>query len=151
MTIINISSNVNVETVVKSSSRVLTNGDIIFTIVGDVEISTIISECQITGTPAATTLQWQSAPIVGVSATFTGTSASLITAVAGSSLNVISGLTTAPSLVVSGANNDNTYPLSVWCPTGTIKTVVALGPSTGTWIHYMRYKPLEDGAYVTAI
>jgi len=31
---------------------------------------------------------------------------------------------------------------------GALKLTVAVGPTTGTWKHYMRYRPLQPGAYV---
>jgi len=131
-------------------ARVLTNGETCFTVYGDIQIISLVSECISTGTPAATTVQWQANPTVGAAATFTGASGSLVTAVAGSSLSVISGQAVAPSLIVSGANNTAANPLAVWCQSGTIKSVVGTGPSTGTWAHYLAYIPLEPGAYVIA-
>jgi hypothetical protein len=32
-----------------------------------------------------------------------------------------------------------------------LKLVVATGPTTGTWVHYIRYRPLQPGAYVTGV
>lgn len=139
------------EPVAKGSVRVLTNGDTLFNVYGDIEIISLVSECIATGTPAASTLQYQSAPTVGAAATFSGASASMISCVAGSSIALADGQTTAPIIVVSGANNSGTYPLAAFCPAGTIKAVVGTGPTTGTWQHYIRYKPLEPGAYVTAV
>jgi hypothetical protein len=139
------------EPVAHGSTRVLTNGDTLFNVLGDIQIISLVSECATIGTPAATTLQYQSVPTVGAAAVFTGASGSLATAVAGSSLVVADGMATAPSFSVSGANNQNTYPIGIFCPAGAIKIVVGAGPSTATWKHYIRYKPLESGAFVTAV
>ena len=135
---------------VVTGAKTMVNGDVIFNIIGDIEIVSLVSECETSGTSVASTIQYKSNPTVGAAATFTGTSTGLGSAVAGSSLSVLSGQTTAPSLVISGANNDSTYPLAAWCPEGTISLVVGVGSTTGTWRHYLRYNPLTDGSYVTA-
>jgi len=140
-----------VEPIAVTSTKVLTNGDILFNVYGDIQIVSLVSECISTGVAAASTLQYQSAPSVGAAATFSGASASMISCVAGSSIQLADGMTTAPVIEVSGANNAGTYPLAAWCPKGTIKAVVGTGPTTGTWKHYIRYKPLEPGAYVTGV
>lgn len=135
------------ETTAQTPVGVVTNGDILFTVVGDIQIISLVSECYTTGTPAASTFQYQSAPTMGVAATFTGATGSLATAVAGSSVIVADGQATVPSFIVSGANNNNTYPIGIFCPAGTIKIVVGTGPTTGTWKHYLRYYPLSANAY----
>jgi hypothetical protein len=137
-------------TVKSSAATALTNGAVLFTVVGDILIRSLVSECIATGTPTATTLQWQSAPTIGAPATFTGATASLISAVAGTNINIVSGQTTAPAIVISGASNEAAYPLATYCPAGTINSVVTPGTSTSTWVHYLMYEPLEDGAYATA-
>lgn len=134
--------------IAETATKVMTNGDTIFTVVGDINIVSLVSECITTGTPAASTIQYQSAPTIGAAATFTGASASLISAVAGSNVMAADGQTTAPVIAVSGANNQGTYPLAVYCPDGLIKLVVGTGPTTGTWKHYIRYQAMSTGAYV---
>jgi len=131
-----------------SATKTMVNGDTIFTVSGDIQIINLISECITSGTSVASTVQYQSAPTVGAAATFTGASASLASAIAGSSLSVADGQTTAPTFVVSGANNQNTYPLGIFCPDGAIKLVVGVGSTTATWRHYITYRPLEPGAFV---
>jgi hypothetical protein len=138
---------INSETTAQTPAKVVTNGDILFTIVGDIQIISLVSECFTTGTPAASTFQYQAVPTTGAAATFTGATGSLATAVAGSSVIVADGQTTVPSFNVSGANNNNTYPIGIFCPSGTINIVVGTGPTTGTWKHYLRYYPLETNAY----
>lgn len=132
----------------QTSTKVMTNGDTIFTVVGDINIVSLVSKCITTGTAAASTIQYQSAPTTGAAAAFTGASGSLVTAVAGSSVMAIDGQASAPVLVVSGANNNGTYPLAVYCPDGAIKIVIGTGPTTGTWQHSIRYQALSSGAYV---
>lgn len=131
-----------------SATAVMVNGNTIFTATGDVQILGLVSEC-VTGNDAtASTVQYQSAPTVGVAATFSGASASLANAAAGASLSLIgTTLATAPNLVASGANLGMTNP--IFCPAGTIKIVVGVGSTTGTWKHYIRYRPLEVGATVS--
>jgi hypothetical protein len=36
-------------------------------------------------------------------------------------------------------------------PAGIIETVIAVGSTTGTWRHYLRYRPMARGTLVTAI
>jgi hypothetical protein len=139
------------EPIAVTSTKNLVNGDTLFNVFGDIQIVSLVSECIATGTPAASTLQYQAAPAVGAAATFSGASASMISCVAGSSIQMADGMTTAPIIEISGANNAGTYPLAAFCPEGAIKAVVGSGPTSGTWRHYIRYKPLEPGAYVTGV
>lgn len=137
----------NGERQVTSATAVMVNGNTIFTVTGDIQILGLVSEC-VTGNDAtASTLQYQSAPTVGAAATMSGASASLANALAGASVALLgTTLATAPNLVASGANLGVTNPL--FCPAGTIKIVVGVGSTTGTWKHYLRYRPLEVGATV---
>jgi hypothetical protein len=32
--------------------------------------------------------------------------------------------------------------------TGVLKTVIGVGSTTGIWRHYIRYEPLQPGAYI---
>lgn len=138
------------EQVCETTTKVLTNGDVLFTNKGDIQIVSLVSECISTGTPAASTLQYSSAPTVGAAAAFSGASASMISCVLGSTINLTDGQAVAPIIEVSGACNAGTYPLNAFCPEGTITAVVGVGPTTGTWKHYLRYKPLSQGAFVVA-
>lgn len=132
---------------VETTAAVLSDGLALFNIVGDIRIISLVSECKSTGTPAASTLQYNSTPTVGDAATFSGASASMASCVAGSSISLISGQTTAPAIIVSGANNKSAYPLDVFCPRGVITAVVGTGPTTGTWKHYLVYESISAGAY----
>ena len=38
--------------------------------------------------------------------------------------------------------------LGIWCPSGTITTVVGTGPTTGTYAHYLSYRSLDASSYV---
>lgn len=131
-----------------STTAVMVNGNTIFTATGDVQILGLVSEC-ITGNDAtASTIQYQTAPTVGAATTISGASASLANALAGASVSLLgTSLATAPNLVASGGNLGMTAP--IYCPAGTIKLVVAVGSTTGTWKHYLRYRPLEAGATVS--
>lgn len=42
------------------------------------------------------------------------------------------------------------YPVGFMLPTGTIKTVIAVGSTTGTWKHYIKYEPMSSSSLVTA-
>ena len=40
-------------------------------------------------------------------------------------------------------------PGTILAPIGTITAVIAAGSTTGTWAHYLRYKPLATGVTVS--
>lgn len=136
------------ERLITTNAKTMVNGDIIFTVVGDVLITNLVSECKTANDATATTIQYQSVPTVGSTVNISGASASIANAAIGASLTLDGGaLATAPILSASGASLGQTAR-GVQVPDGTIKLVVAVGSTTGTWRHYLRYKPLESGSYV---
>ena len=134
--------------ITKTSPKVMVNGDVIFTVVGDVQILSLLSEC-ITGNNAtASTLQYSSTTSLAQTQTITGASATLASAIAGTTV-VTPGaaLTDIPVISVSGITL-NTTSRGIRLPSGTITTVIGVGSTTGTWQHYVRWEPLEDGVYI---
>lgn len=137
----------NEEIAIKEAA-VMVNGDTLFTATGDVQIISLISEC-ITGNGAtASTIQYSITPTVGTATTISGASASLANAPAGA-LVVLDGTTlaTVPIYASTGVSLSTTARGVIFF-SGTITIVVGVGSTTGTWRHYIRYKPLEHGAYV---
>lgn len=134
-----------------TQTKVLTTLDTLFTAVGDVLITSLVSECVTTGTPAASTIQYQINPTVGANTTISGTSASMVSCVLGSTI-VLNGtaVTTAPDILVAGPALGTTTARPIIFPSGVLKAVVGTGPTTGTWRHYLNYQPLTPGAYVIA-
>lgn len=137
------------EQVASTSTKVMTTLDTLFTAVGTVQILSLVSLCVTTGTPAASTVQYEIIPTVGATTTISGASASLVSAVLGTTV-VLNGtaVTTAPDILVAGPALGTTTARPIVFPAGTLNIVVGTGPTTGTWKHTLRYAPLTPGAYV---
>lgn len=140
------------ETAVQTSAAIISNGLTLFTIAnGPVEIMELLSICQTANNATASTLQYSSSGTLGATTqTISGASAALTSATAGTSV-ILQGtaLSTAP-LVSANAANIVAVNGSIVVPAGSITAVVGVGSTTGTWKHFIRYKPLAPGATVTA-
>lgn len=136
---------------VVTSAAVISNALALFNIVGGpIQILGLMSICQTANDTTASTLQYESTGTLGATTqTISAASASLASAAAGASV-VFQGtaLATAPVVNANGAGIMANGLLIV--PAGTIKAVVGVGSTTGTWKHYLRYHPLAPGAVVTA-
>lgn len=137
---------------VSGSTAVMVNADNVFTIAGGpIEILELISECIALNDATASTLQYSANPTVGAATTFSGASGSLANAAAGSGVVLNqTALATAPDIVdplvaLSGVN-----ARGIIVAAGVITLVVGVGSTTGTWKHYLRYRPLASGVTVTA-
>jgi hypothetical protein len=133
----------------------MVNGDTVFTIAnGPIEIVELQSLCVTANDTTASTMQWNSVPTVGSAKTISAASASLASATAGSTVTLNqTSLATAPDIVTAanggvaiGANVAN----KIIVQKGTLKLVIGVGSTTGTWQHYLRYKPLDPAVTVTA-
>lgn len=137
---------------VATGAAVVSNGLSLFTVTGGpVEILELLSICQTADDATASTLQYQSAGTLGATTqTISGASASLASAAAGTSV-ILQGtaLSTAPLVNANGANV-SAVPGSIIVPAGSIKAIVGVGSTTGTWKHFLRFAPLAPGATVTA-
>lgn len=140
-----------VESSVRTGAKVMVNGDTIFVAVGDCQILNLISEC-VTGNDAtASTLQYSVTPTVGTPTTISGATTTLQSVVAGTLVVPNnSNLATAPQIVASGVGIGSNLTTGVIFPDGQLKLVIGVGSTTGTWTHYIRYRPLQPGAYVKA-
>lgn len=138
---------------VSTVAAALVNGTIIFTISnGSIVILDILSECITAVGVSAETLQWQSNPTVGTATTISGATTTLSGVAAGTTIRLApTALSTA--LVISlaaaggvqlGTNVANVITVNA----GTISSVVAAA-TTGTWKHYLRYRPLDPSVIVT--
>lgn len=134
-----------------TGAAVISNGLTLFNVTGGpVQIDALLSICQTANDATASTLQYQSAGTLGaVTQTISGASASLASATAGTSV-IFQGtaLATAPLVSANGANIQANGLLIV--PAGSIKAVVGVGSTTGTWTHFIRWRPLAAGAAVAA-
>lgn len=136
-----------------SGTAVMVNADTLFTIAGGpIAILSLQSVCISANGATASTLQYQSNPTVGSAATISAASASLANATAGSTVTLnATSLATAPDIVTAanggvqvGANVAN----EIIVQAGTIKAVIGVGSTTGTWKHYISYRALAPGVTV---
>ena len=99
----------------------------------------------------ASTMQWQSVPTVGTATTISGATATLASATAGSAVYLAPAtLATAPTIVTAAGGGLllSIQTNKIIVKDGTIKLVIGVGSTTGTWRHVLRYKPLSPSATV---
>jgi hypothetical protein len=138
---------------VKTGAKVMVNDDTLFTVTGSIQILSLVSECVTANNSTASTLLWKFTTVAAVPLTtnLSGASSSLANTVSGYAvvLATSSSLGEAPNQGASGVLL-NTPQRGVRVPSGALKITIAAGSTTGTWRHYIRYEPLEDGAYAVA-
>jgi hypothetical protein len=143
------------KSVATSTAAVMVDGTDIFTIAGGpIVILELISVCVTANNGTASTLQWRADGTDGAATTFTGASASLASAAAGTlAVCHFTATTTAPVLYTAGVgiSRPTSTAHGMVVPAGIIETVIAVGSTTGTWRHYLRYRPMARGTLVTAI
>jgi len=140
--------------VVETNAKVIVNGDILFTVAGGpILIWSMMSECVTANDATASTLQYQSAPTVGSPATISGASSSLASIAAGATVLLTpTALTTAPTIALAAAGGVQLGLVAqnkILVNAGTIKAVVGVGSTTGTWKHRLVYIPLGVDVSVT--
>lgn len=153
----NLNSNPAASTEVSAASAtaVMVNADVIFTIVnGPIIIVDLLSVCKTANNTTASTLQYQSVPSgAGMTATtISGATTTLASVALGTTLRLApTALTTAPTIILESAGGVSlglNVANRVLVHQGTIKLVIAVGSTTGTWKHYLRYIPLDSNTYV---
>jgi hypothetical protein len=134
----------------KTSPAVMTNGLSIFNVTGDVLIFAILSECYTANGATASTLQYTSTNnTTTTTGNMSGVSASLANAAIGvSAIAQLGAVTNAPT--VTTASGIGVFPWGAIRLPGnsTIKLVIGTGSTTGTWVHYVHWQPIEDGAII---
>ena len=138
----------------ETSPAVMVNGDVIFTISGGpILIWSLMSECVTANNATASTLQYQSVPTVGSAATISGASASLASVAAGAVVLLTpTALTTAPTIALAAAGGVHLGLVAqnkILVNPGTIKLVIGVGSTTGTWRHRIAYVPLGTSVVVS--
>jgi len=138
-----------VSTVVsESATKVMVNADTLFTAVGDVEILGLYSKCITANNGTASTLQYAITATGLSQVTISAASASLANAAAGTIVALDgTALSTAPSVTADGVNLAQ-VSRGILFPAGVLKAVIGVGSTTGTWKHYILYRPRSAGAYV---
>lgn len=134
-----------------SIAAVMVTGTTIFTIVGGpIFIDELVSLCLTANDATASTLQWSADGTVGAATTFTGASASLASAIAGTmAVCNFTALSTAPDLITAGVGLASVKTRGVIVPAGIVTTTIGVGSTTGTWNHFMRYRPMGPDITVT--
>ena len=134
----------------KTSPAVMTNGLSIFNVSGDVLVFAIFSECYTANGATASTLQYTSTNnTTTTTGNMSGASASLANAAVGvSTIAQLGAVTNAPTLTT--ASGVGVFPWGAIRLPGdsTIKLVIGVGSTTGTWVHYVHWQPIEDGAII---
>lgn len=138
------------ERVALKAAATITNGQTLFTVAGGpVEVMGLVSICVTGNDGTASTLQYSATPTSGSAQTISGASASLASALAGASVTLAGTALATAALLNANGPNLIANPGTVMVPAGTITAVVGVGSTTGTWRHYIRYKPLAAGVTVS--
>jgi hypothetical protein len=139
--------------VVKSGAKVMVNDDTLFTVVGSVQLVSLVSECVTVNGATASTLLWKftTSAASPLTTNLSSASSTLASTVPGYALAMTNAaaLGEAPTQGASGVLI-NTASRGVRVPAGAVKITIGVGSTTGTWQHYVRYEPLENGAYMVA-
>jgi len=133
--------------VIVTPAAVMVNGATVYTITGGpIVIEELLSVCVTANDATLSTMQWQSAPTVGTAATISGASASLASATAGSTVSLApTALTTAPVIATAangGVQLGTNVANRIVVKDGTLKLVIGVGSTTGTWTHHLRWTPM---------
>ena len=134
-----------------TNAKVMVNGDTVFNVVGDVLIYALLSECYTVNDATASTLQYSvTNNSTATSQTISGATLTLASAAVGvSTITQLGALTNVP--VISNATGVGPFPWGAIrvSNNSSIKTIIGVGSTTGTWAHYIRWEPLTSGAYIS--
>lgn len=137
-----------------SATAVMSNNLTVFTIAGGpIQIVDLVSECITANDATASTLQYRSNPTVGTATTISGATTTLASIAAGATIRLApTALSTAPVIALAAAGGvqlGTNVANKITVQPGTIQLVIGVGSTTGTWKHFLRYKPLSTGVTVT--
>lgn len=138
---------------VVTGAALLVTATTVFTIAGGpIHVFCLLSICQVAADSTAATLQWSADGTQGAATTFTAASASRANQLVGDMIVCnFTALSTAPDLVTAGVGLGPVLTRGIVLPAGIITSTIGSGPTTtGTYIHYLRYRPLGPGITVTA-
>lgn len=135
---------------VKSAAAVMVNGDTLFTVAGGpIEIIHLMSVCVTANDATASTLQYSVTHATLGAVTISAACGSLAEAAIGSFVTLQkTALNTAALLATEGATISSTGPSAIIMLPGLITAVIGVGSTTGTWQHYITYRPLATGVTV---
>ena len=137
----------------KTATAVMSNGQIVFTVSGGpIQILELLTTCVTANDATASTMQWQSVPTVGTATTFSGATASLANLTAGSNILLnTTGLATAPTIITAangGVQLGVNFGNRIIVKEGTIKFVIGVGSTTGTFYHSIIYRPVTPDSII---
>lgn len=142
----------NAEKSVESSIQVMTNGMSLFSYAGDIEIIDLWSECQTADGLTASVLQYAVTATGLAQQTISGASATLASAAPGTTVALDgTSLATAPNIYTTGVGLGQTSRGINCVGGGLIQAIIGVGSTTGTWKHYLRYRPLSVGSSAVGI
>jgi len=131
--------------------RTLITGTTIFRVVGGpIIITQLMSYCVTSCDTTAATFKWTADGDVGAATDFTGATTSIASFAAGGVIYCnFATLATAPVFTqTAGVALSGVSTTGVIVPAGIITTTIGSGPTTGTFLHYMRYTPMSPASYV---
>lgn len=138
------------EAVAFKAAATLTNGQTLFTVAGGpIQVVGLVSICVTANDGTASTLQYSATPTAGSAQTISGASASLASAAIGASVALAGTALATAALLNANGPNLIANPGTIMVPAGIITAVVGVGSTTGTWKHYLRYRPLAAGVTVS--
>lgn len=135
-----------------TAAAVMVNATTIFTFNTPLVILVLFSICVTANDATASTLLWRFEPTVGSANPISNPTASLANATAGTTINLNqTSLVTAPDIVTALAGGVQLLATTnrIILPAGKLVTTMAVGSTTGTWRHYLRYAPLSTEGLVT--
>mgnify|MGYP001591994271 FL=1 len=132
-----------------TAAGVMPNGTTtIFTVAGGpIEVLELLSVCVTVNDATASTLQYQADPTNGAATALSLASGSLASLAAGNTALCTGTFGAAPTVTLNGTVAAGTTKFIV--PAGVIQSVIAVGATSGTWTHHLRYAPLSRGVTVT--
>jgi hypothetical protein len=140
--------------VATEAAAVMVTGATIFTVAGGPIIAQeLISICVTANGATASTLTWSADGTDGAATSFTGASGSLANLAAGNAVVCLfTATSTTPGTYTNGVGISRaaTTAAGMLIPAGIITTTIAVGSTTGTWRHYLRYRPMARGVSVVA-
>ncbi len=114
---------------------------------GPILVTELFSLCITVNDATATLLKFFADGTAGSAVDLCAASLTVALAAAGTMVGISGTLATAAAILANGVGVPMLAPLRV--PAGIIGINAAVGATTGTWRHYMRYKPMVRGVTVT--
>lgn len=130
-----------------TSPAVMADNDRLFTVAGGpIMILELFSICATGNDATASTIVYKITPTIGSEQTISGASASIASAPAGATIALQGTALATAALYNANGPNLIANPGTILCPAGTIDIDVAVGSTTGTWVHVIRYVEVDENS-----